>query len=133
MPHVCQKRNLVWYLRTSLLFVNLLRLLLFSAEESADPGQRLGRDDETSRDYRLAASDITVPAAFLVLGAVCVEEVVLSVTRQLERITSGIEYCALDLFGLLLDNGEFLVNFAQTLVTEGVGLGNIGGDVAVGL
>jgi hypothetical protein len=39
---------------------------------------------------------------------------------------------AAQLLGVLLEDGEAGVNLAQTLITEGVGAGDVGSDIAVG-
>lgn len=49
-----------------------------------------------------------------------------------EREECSVDNSGFDLFGLFLDNGEPFIDFAQAMVAEGVGFGDVGGDIGVG-
>ena len=115
-----------------LLLGEVLGLLLLLREEGAQPAQRIARDHQAGGDDRLPACHEPIAAALLVLVAPRLEDVVLALEGQSERHERHVEDGGLDLLGVLLDDGEGLVDAGQAVAGELVGLGDVGLDVAVG-
>lgn len=57
---------------------------------------------------------------------------VLDVAREAHRITRGVAEGPADGLGVLADEGEAGVELAEALLAEGVGAGEVGGDIGVG-
>lgn len=57
---------------------------------------------------------------------------VLDIARKAHRVPRRVAERAPDLLGVLADDGEAGVDLGEALVAEGVGAGQVGGDVGVG-
>lgn len=100
-------------------------------KEAAEPGQSLVANDEDGGNGSLAMGDESSLLVLLVLGAVNLEDVILA----LQALVVGKQDQTLGLIvkvvGRLLDNGKSLIDAVQSLVTDGVGLLDVGRDVLV--
>jgi hypothetical protein len=115
-----------------LLIDNLLRLFLLVLEESANPSQRLLRQNQAGSDSSLSRSEDTIAAALLVLRAIHIEEVVLHVAGDTDGQRGPVIDGATQFLGVLLDDREAVIDLSQALVTERVGTGQVGSEIAVG-
>lgn len=106
-------------------------LLLLLTEERTQPGESVAGDDQAGGDHGLATSDISIATALLVLASVGIEDVVLAITDDAEGEVGEVKDGTLDLLGVLLHNGEFGVDLGEAVGGEGVGLGDVGGYIAV--
>jgi len=104
----------------------LLGFFLLGLEEGADPFEDIGAQDEGGGHDRLAARNIAFSAAFLVFIIVGLERPFLGVASLGEGPVDVAHDGALDVLGLGLDNGDLLVELAEELVAELIGLGDIG-------
>ena len=109
-----------------------LGLLLPGAQETAEPSQGIRREDKAGGDEGLATRNHAVAAAFLVLGAVGVQGVILALARQTEGEECIVQDGSLDRGCVFLDDREGLVDFAQATLGDGVGLGDDRSDESVG-
>lgn len=116
-----------------LLSSRILGLLFLRTQIGAQEAQRLLGEEKAGGDGGLAAGHEAISAALLVFRAVQVEDVLLDVTCELEGEEGIVDNGAPDLFGILLDDRESLVNLAQAVVSQGIGLADIGSDISVGL
>ena len=116
-----------------LLLGHTLRVLLLRAQEVANPSERIGGEDEAGGDDSLSTSHHAVSAALLVLAAIGVQRVILTLTRKTDGEEGVVQHGSLDLGCVLLDDGEGLVDFAQSTFGDGVGLCNDRSDETVRL
>lgn len=115
-----------------LLIDHILHLILGRLQPGTNPSQRLLRERQAGRDDRLTRSNDPVTPALLVFRAIDIKDMVFDVARKAHRIARLVVDDAADFLGILADDGEPRVDLAQTLVTEGVGAGQVGRDIAVG-
>lgn len=106
--------------------------VLLLTEEGSEPGEGVACDDEAGGDHGFAAGDVAVPTAFFVLARVGVEQVVFAIADDAEGEVGVVEDCAFDFLGVLLHDGEVIVDFGEAVRGERVGFGDVGGYVAVG-
>jgi hypothetical protein len=105
---------------------HLLCFLLLGLQKAAQPLQHLGSKHKRRRDSSLAAGDIAIAAALLVLVRVGAEDPVFGLGALSQRPVDHVADGLLDILRLGLDDGNALVNLGQKLVTELVSLGGIG-------
>jgi len=117
----------------SFLLRNLLGLFLLLAQKVCQPREGIARDDQTARDDSLAASDIPISTALLVLVDIGVQCIVLGLTNDVKWEEDEVQHATLQLLCVFLHNREFLVGLAQHTVCDLVGLVDVGCDVAVWL
>lgn len=132
---------LVCFLFGSILFLlgGLLRLLggvlglfLLLAQVIGQPGEGITRHHQSSGDQGLAAGNVSITPALLVLLPVGRQNVVLALAGHSQGHESQVEDGVLDLLGVLLHDGELVVDFGEAAVGELIGLLDVGRDVAVG-
>lgn len=110
-----------------------LGLLLLRAQEAANGLDNLRRDDQRRGQQRLAIRHQAVAADLLALAAVRLEDVVLAGQAGAVGQEDQVAGVGVDLAGGLLDDGELGVDLGEGGVAEGVGPGDVGRDVLVGL
>lgn len=110
---------------------NLLRLLLLTLEESANPSQGFLRQNQAGSNNRLARSKDTITTTLFVLRAIHIEDMVLDIAGDADRQRGTVVDGTAQLLGVLLEDREAGIDLGQTLVTEGVGAGYVGSDIAV--
>lgn len=114
-----------------LLIDNIFGLLLGLLQPGGEVGQRLSRQHQARRDQSLAGSHDAIPATLLVFGAVDLEQMLLDIAGDTDRVPGGVVDGAADLLGVFTDDGEARVNLGQTLVAQSVGAGHVGRDITV--
>lgn len=111
---------------------NLLHLLLLSLQEGANPSQRLLGQNETGSNNGLSRSENTITTTLLVLRTIDIIDMELSIASQTNRQRSPVVDRAAQLLGIFLEDGEAGIDLSETLVTEGVGAGQVRRYIAVG-
>jgi hypothetical protein len=114
-----------------LLVDSLFHLLLLSLQERANPSQRLLRQDQTGSNNGLTGSKDTITTTLLVLRPIDIKNMVLNLSSETHGRRSSVVDRATQLLGILLEDGEASIDLGQTLVTEGVGTGQVGSYIAV--
>ena len=115
-----------------LLIHGLFNLILGLVEPGAGPRHRFRRQHQAGSDQRLTRGEETITATLLVLSAIGIIDVVLDVASNAHGIGCVVVDGAAELLGIFTDDGEARVNLAQTLVTERVGVRDVGSNEAVG-
>lgn len=115
-----------------LLLSNLLGLFLLLIEVVSQPSQAVTCHNQASGNDCLAASDVAIPTALLVLASVGREDIILTLVDDREGQENQVKDGPFDLLGILLDNGEGAVDLGETAVSELVGFLDVWSDVAVG-
>ena len=110
----------------------VLPLRFALAEETREVGEGIGRDDHGGGDEGLGRRDVAaLGAAFVVLGAVGVEDVGFPVRGEAERGVPEVEELVLDLGGRFGEDGEAGVDLVEARGGERVRAGEVGGEVAL--